>query len=461
MVQEKNESTRRIPILLKFSSKGTDGKLCEALLRETFEILRTSGKKEFKDIEYSSVNEEENAAFIVSLPFKDHAKSSEEGSLHCNTTPVLLMLKDDKWDDCVAKMLYSANYEVYGIFRFSRLTDGRRDAEEFSCFAAAVKELTREYLRRNSEMHEQKFCKHITWKAVLSDSKNAGFISMFSDPSMRELARKFKDAVLDIRKRLPLKENTRIPSVMLLGETGCGKSQLAKALAEALFPGLESKYARFNISAYTEDLIDVELFGAWKGGFTDCTMDIEGIFAAHRGSVVFLDEIGDMNVACQTRLLTYMDDGNVVPRGRRSESNSDNKTQGSGKSNARVNNDRLEQRLKVSAPCILVAATNKPIDDEHKSDFRSDILHRFDHVIKIPPMRERKSDIRLMISLTLQDEEINPERQIAYISIDAIEYIEQLNFSGNFREFRYVLKQAVSRTRNSGAECLSLRHLVL
>ena len=197
--------------------------------------------------------------------------------------------------------------------------------------------------------------------------------------------------------------------------------------------GERDKFARFNISAYTKDLIDVELFGAKKGAYTGCEEDRKGIFAANIDNVVFLDEIGDMDPECQTRLLIYMDSGNVTPRG---------------------------TGVQESAPCILAAATNKPIDDESKSGYRSDIYHRFDHVIKIPSLRERKGDMRLLISLTLQDSEINPDRRVAFISLDAIEFIERMDFPGNFRELRFKLKQAVSNARNSGSKCLCLRHLV-
>lgn len=228
----------------------------------------------------------------------------------------------------------------------------------------------------------------------------------------------------------PDKEAT--PTILLLpGETGCGKSLLARAAADALFPGEEDHFKRLNISAYTNDLIDVELFGSKKGAFTGCDEDRPGVFVSGKGRVIFLDEIGDMEPRNQTRLLTYLDDGNVLPRG---------------------------TTEKESAPCVVIAATNKRID-KGEGDFREDLFCRFDHVVTIPPLRERKRDLRLLISLTLQDEEVNPDRKVGFISLDAIEYMECRNFPGNFRELRFLLRQSVRRAAASGAECLCLRHL--
>lgn len=160
------------------------------------------------------------------------------------------------------------------------------------------------------------------------------------------------------------------------------------------------------------------------------------MFIGHCGETVFLDEIGDMDPVCQTRLLTYMDEGKIQPRGMTNQ---------------------------VPAPCFLIAATNKNIDAA-TSGFRRDIVHRFDHIIKIPPMRERKQDLRLLISLTLQREHINPadikgeKRRVEYISLDAIRYLEGYDFPGNFRELEFILRGAVNSAFAEGSSCLCLRH---
>ena len=100
---------------------------------------------------------------------------------------------------------------------------------------------------------------------------------------------------------------------MILGETGCGKSLLSGGAASVIMPG--KKLARVNISSYDTNSIDVMLFGAKEGSFTSSKEDIPGLFIEHCGEVVFLDEIGDMEAESQTRLLTYMDNAQVLPRG--------------------------------------------------------------------------------------------------------------------------------------------------
>ena len=140
-----------------------------------------------------------------------------------------------------------------------------------------------------------------------------------------------------------------------------------------------------------------------------------------------------MNPESQTRLLTYMDNAQVLPRGMADS---------------------------VCAPCILIAATNKDVRND--ASFRKDILNRFDHVIEIPSLRERKQDLRLLISMILQDSKINPfaggRRKAERISLDAIKYLEGRIYPGNFRELKFCISQAVGNAFSEGCDCLCLRH---
>lgn len=393
--------------------------------------------------------------------------------------PAVLLLQGDEWDDGVNDVLQSPHCDVRGIFRMSKLREGARDPEDFAALLVAVKDIIRQVLR-SKEGHEEDdtFSKRVDWKARTKTS--SGFISLFSDPAMRRMAREYKDALLDLEgnaSSLALKDfresgmkaledlcqkegnngellkeckktldksfkglkgkGFRMPSLLLLGETGCGKTLLAQSAAKVL---TEKKFYKVNISACTASAIDGLLFGWQEGAFTSSVADSPGVFIAHCGKTVFLDEIGDMDAESQTRLLTYMDDGRVSPLGM-------------GES--------------IFAPCVLVAATNRNVDDP-ASGFRQDLVHRFDHVIRIPPLRERKQDLRLLISLTLQDDEVNPPdalkgdeaRRVTHISLDAIEYLEAYDFPGNFRELRSILRRAVNNAFTEGASRLCLRHVI-
>ena len=420
----KNLAKRSIGIYLHFDRKKTEYKECMEILKKAFESLSTSGKEELRELGYDFVPNIESAFFVIASPKTLKTCTPPDKG----PTPTILMLQGDEWNDDTADALADPRWDVRGLFRLSRLGENWDD-EEFCDLASAVKELVRESLRQGGDA-EECFRKPVDWKAKLTAQHRVGFVSLFSDPSTRAMARQFKNALGDIAKRLPLTQNKRPPSLLLLGETGCGKSLLARAAADVLFPGTEDRFKRLNISAYTNDLIDIELFGSKKGAYTGCDEDRPGVFVAAQGGVVFLDEIGDMEPRNQTRLLTYMDDGSVLPRG---------------------------TTEKESAPCVVIAATNRRID-KGEGDFREDLFCRFDHVITIPPLRERKRDLRLLVSLTLQDEEVNPDRKVRFISLDAIEYIERRNFPGNFRELRFLLRQSVRRAVASASECLCLRH---
>ena len=408
--------------------------------------------------------------------------------------PAILFLYDDAWGEDVSTVLSSELFDVRGVFLASRLwPEETRDIEDFASLASLMKEIIRQNLRARRDasgrplLHEEDLSKKINWKVTVKNKKDLGFISLFSDPSMQGMAREYKDAlrslkrgIIDefrknikpfselkvsnskenkenydgrlkeyykninnfIRKRAETHEDynldagIKIPSLLLLGETGCGKSLLARAASKVL---TEGNFFRANIAAYPENSIDTFLFGSVNGSYTGSEEDMPGAFIYHCGGTVFLDEIGDMNLESQTRLLTYMDDGKVTPLGM---------------------NDP------ILAPCILIAATNKDITNSKSSDFRQDIVHRFDHVIKIPSLKERKQDLRLLISLTLQDDKINPfidiainKRRVERISLDAIKCLEAYDFPGNYRELEFILRQAVNNAFADGSSCICFRHI--
>lgn len=425
-VAGRKNNSPRIRVRLHFDKKNKEEfNACATLLEEAFGRLRNSGKEEFAELEYALAQGIDSADLVIASPRTLKGCEDSAG----RAMPVILLLPKDEWDTDTAQTLSEPAWDIRGLFRFSKL-DAPRDPEELCRFTSALKELVRDSLRQRGEAREETLRKPLDWKAKLTTPSQAGFISLFSASSMRVMARHFKNAVWDIKNRLPLGPGSRPPSLLLLGETGCGKTLLARAAADALFPGEEGHFLRLNISAYTNDLIDVELFGAKKGAFTGCDEDRDGAFAAIKGKAVFLDEIGDMEPRNQIRLLTYMDDGCVIPRG-------------------------TVERSHV--PCVLVAATNKSL--HAGSDFREDLLCRFDHTVTIPPLRDRREDMRLLISLTLQDEEINPNRKIGFISLDTIKSIENRPFPGNFRELRFTLRQAVNNAVAAGSDCLCLRHL--
>ena len=258
-------------------------------------------------------------------------------------------MSDDTWDEKVNAIIKSPLCDIRGIFRTSKLYIENRDADEFGRFYEVIKTLIRQILRRNG-LNEEKFSKPVDWKIKISEGCEMEFTSL-------------EERYREINNFLQGKNFFHVPSLLILGETGCGKSLLAGVAASVIMP--DKKLARVNISSYDTNSIDIMLFGAKEGSFTSSKEDIPGIFIEHCGEVILLDEIGDMNLESQTCLLTYMDNAQVLPRGMTDS---------------------------ICSPCIIIAATNKDVKND--KSFRTDIFNRFDHIIEIPSLRERKQDLR-------------------------------------------------------------------
>ena len=434
-------------------------KICNELVKGVISSLieqgRSGAKSEFANLSgkikiCSGISESD---FIIGDPSHPnfHGNHASESNHSLRPVPSVILLPDDIWSGDVNSILKNPLYDIRGIFRASKLND----AEELGRFSEVIKTLVRQILRREG-LSEENFSKPADWKVKISEGCEMEFTSLFSTPAMQRMSAKYKDAILALDDEFlrNLRENSGtsanldercrkirnffggrdsyyVPSLLILGETGCGKSLLSGVAASVIMPG--RKLARVNISSYDTNSIDIMLFGAKEGSFTSSKEDIPGLFIGHCGEVVFLDEIGDMEAESQTRLLTYMDNAQVLPRGM-----SDS----------------------VCAPCILIAATNKDVRND--TSFRKDILNRFDHVIEIPSLRERKQDLRLLVSMILQDSKINPvvggKRKAERISLDAVNYLESRDYPGNFRELKFCISQAVNNAFSEGCGCLCLRH---
>ena len=437
-------------------------KICRGIIDGVISSLTEQGrsgvKSEFANLsgKIKTLSTIRESDFIIGDPSHPnfHETHTSESNHSLRSVPAVILLPNDTWSNDVNSVLKNPLYDIRGIFRASKLND----ADEFGRFSEVIKTLIRQILRRNG-LSEENFSKPIDWKVKISEGCEMEFASLFSTPAMQRMSAKYKDALLALDDKFlrGLRDNLgepknisdryreinayfsknghkdffHVPSLLILGETGCGKSLLSGVAASVIMPG--RKLARVNISSYDTNSIDIMLFGAEKGSYTSSEKDIPGLFIGHCGEVVFLDEIGDMEAESQTRLLTYMDNAQVLPRG---------------------------MAESVCAPCILIAATNKDVRND--DSFRKDILNRFDHVIEIPSLRERKQDLRLLVSMVLQDSKINPaddgKRKAERISLDAINYLEDKDYPGNFRELKFCISQAVNNAFSEGCRCLCLRH---
>jgi hypothetical protein len=425
---------------------------------------------------------DEKGETAVEWKIVENAKRTDEAFLLVGTPTSLLsafrdfgdesrscvaVLPDNQWDKDLNNLLQSPKSDVLAVIRGKNaLGDGKEIREEDVLrLSEILKSLARRYLRAREGISEENLSKSIEWKCKIPEDTvdSSSFISFFSDPMMSKMGRELKEALLslDIDTRakdrekpenIDNRELNKVYSVLLLGETGTGKTLAAEWIARQLFPEswreaeVDSKKSSpmvaLNTASLSENMVDVELFGSVPGAFTDADKEVrKGILQTYAGKVIFLDEIGEMELASQARLLKYLDSGEVRHVG--------------GTDTSKVFS-------------IIVAATNRPWDQWVQMEnppFHADLFYRFDHVVKIPSLKERKKDMRLLISILLQDTNINGkidgEYRVKRIGIDAIEFLENASYPGNFRDLRGRIRAAVSRAVSEGASTLCLRHLML
>ncbi len=221
----------------------------------------------------------------------------------------------------------------------------------------------------------------------------------------------------------------RLPRLLLHGETGVGKTLIARYLHKR--SGFSGRPLRISIPEYLgkEDMFEYDFFGYMRGAYTDAKEADHGLLLANAGGVVFLDEIGEANAMLQAKLLAYLDDYRVRPR--------------------RWKGDPF------FCPTLIVAATNRDLNAMAKKKlFREDLLARFtDHHV-IPPLRDRMEDLNFILDCLLQSEAMNPEGRVTEIGGAAVAEIARRiksdGFKGNFRELETVMRSACQSAAKDG-----------
>ena len=219
-------------------------------------------------------------------------------------------------------------------------------------------------------------------------------------------------------------------TVLLTGETGTGKEIFAQAIHEESNRNKQS-FVAINCSAFSKDLLEGEMFGHKAGAFTGAIKDQKGLFEEAHNGTIFLDEIGEMAMELQAKLLRVLETGEFIKIG-------ENK---STKVNVRI-----------------ITATNRDLEKEiQNGSFREDLFYRIAiFQIKLPPLRERVIDIEPLAKhfINLFSSKIN--HKIKTISDDFIEALKQHTWKGNIRELKNVIERCVILTDN---EKLNLENL--
>ena len=210
--------------------------------------------------------------------------------------------------------------------------------------------------------------------------------------------------------------------VLITGESGTGKELLAKAIHNAS-PRHNQPFTAINCSAMAENLLESELFGHEKGAFTGATRQHKGLFQSAEGGTLLLDEIGDMPMRLQVKLLRVLQENQVRPV---------------GSTNA------------IDVDVRVISATHRDLQDMLTSgEFREDLYYRLNVVnIRLPTLDERREDIPLLVANFLQiiAREAGQERKV--YAPEAVEMLVTAEWPGNIRQLYNIVRQNVALSRS-------------
>ena len=200
-------------------------------------------------------------------------------------------------------------------------------------------------------------------------------------------------------------------NVLITGESGSGKELVATALHN-LSPRKNKNFVAINCAAFPEGLLESEIFGYMKGAFTGAMLNKQGLFEIADNGSMFLDEIGEMPINLQVKLLRVLEHGTFR---------------------------RLGGTTDITADVRVISATNKDLKEEIKGGrFREDLFYRLNvFPIHIPPLRERKEDIPLLVGHFLEKASKIPKR----VSADAMRLLIDYPWKGNVRELENIIER--------------------
>ena len=206
-------------------------------------------------------------------------------------------------------------------------------------------------------------------------------------------------------------------TVLLLGETGTGKELLARAI-HSMSSRKDRPLVTVNCASLPPTLIESELFGREKGAYTGALTKMIGRFEIADGSTLFLDEIGELPLELQSKLLRVLEEGNF---------------------------ERLGSTKPLHVNVRIIAATNRDIEQEVKDGkFRRDLFYRLNvFPIVIPPLRERPEDIPLLVRAVVKEFQKRMGKEIESIPKKTMQALQSYSWPGNVRELRNLIEHAM------------------
>ena len=207
-------------------------------------------------------------------------------------------------------------------------------------------------------------------------------------------------------------------TVLIYGESGTGKELVARAV-HICSPRAADPFVSINCGAFPETLLESELFGYVKGAFTGANQNKRGLFEVADGGTIFLDEIGEMNLTMQVKLLRVLQERCVRPVG---------------------GTDEIPIDVRV------IAATNRDLERQVvENTFREDLYYRLNVIpVTVPPLRDRREDIPLLVSHFVKKYAGAAGRNIAHVAADSLASLAQYHWPGNVRQLENTIERAIA-----------------
>jgi two-component system response regulator PilR (NtrC family) len=229
-----------------------------------------------------------------------------------------------------------------------------------------------------------------------------------------------------VKKISPTKTN-----ILISGDSGTGKELVAKAI-HYTSPRRNDPFVILNCGAIPENLLESELFGHMRGAFTGAVSNKRGLFEAAHGGTIFLDEVGELPLPMQVKLLRVIQDGEFT---------------------------RVGGTDPIRVDVRILSATNKDIEEAvQKGEFREDLFYRLNVIhMRLPRLKERKDDIPLLAQHFLNEFSHELGKTIRHITPEAMKCLINYDYPGNVRELRNIIERAVAL---ESSEALTTQNLL-
>lgn len=282
--------------------------------------------------------------------------------------------------------------EAIKLGAFDYLEKNFKMEELLSVIKEAVKE---QKMIGENESLKKKLAEHSSFFGIIGES-----------PKIKEI----KDLIIKIA-------NSQA-SVLLTGESGTGKEMFARAI-HMCSKRKNKPFVAINCAALPQTLLESELFGYEKGAFTGALKQKKGKFEQANEGTIFLDEIGEMNIQTQSKLLRVLQEREY---------------------------ERVGGLETIKIDIRVITATNRDLEEAIKAgDFREDLYYRINVIpIHIPPLRERREDIPLLAEYFLKKFNVDYRKNIELISMEVIDIFMEYDWPGNIRELKNVIERAVA-----------------